>query len=89
MLLFKTQQSRVVIWKSDGIAKFSEAAALADRHYRLGAVQMGTFIELQDKYLEAVESISEAQSQALEAALTLEELTGAPGSLITLNTPKS
>ncbi len=88
-LLFKTQQSRIVLWRADAIAKFSEAAALADRHYRLGAVPIGTFVELQDKYLEAVESISEAQSQALEAALTLEEITGAPGSLVTLATPKS
>jgi cobalt-zinc-cadmium efflux system outer membrane protein len=88
MLLFKTQQSRMVLWKGDAITRFSEAAALADRHYRIGAVPMGTFVELQDKYLEAVESISEAQSQALEAALTLEELTGTPGSLITLATPK-
>jgi cobalt-zinc-cadmium efflux system outer membrane protein len=89
MLLFKTQQSRIVLWKGDAIAKFSDAAALADRHYRLGAVPMGTFVELQDKYLEAVESISEAQTQALEAALKLEELTGAPGSLISLTAPKS
>ncbi len=88
MLLFKTQQSRMVLWKGDAIGKFSEAAAQADRHYRLGAVPMGTFVELQDKYLEAVESISEAQSQALEAALMLEGLTGAPGSLITLSTAK-
>jgi cobalt-zinc-cadmium efflux system outer membrane protein len=83
-LLFKTQQSRSAVWTGDAIAKFSEAAALADRHYRLGAVPMSTFVELQDKYLEAVESISEAQSQALEAALALEELTGAPASLVTI-----
>lgn len=88
MLLFKTQQSRVLLWKGDAITRFSEAAALADRHYRLGAVPTATFVELQDKYLEAVESISEAQSQALEAGLMLEELTGAIGSLITLNAPK-
>lgn len=87
-LLFKTQQSRAALWKGDVIAKFSEAAALADRHYRLGAVPMGTFVELQDKYLEAVESICEAQSQALEAALKLEELTGEPGSLVILSAPK-
>lgn len=88
MLLFKTQQARIVLWKGDAIGKFSEAAAQADRHYRLGAVAMGTFVELQDKYLEAVESISEAQSQALESALMLEELTGTPGSLITLSAAK-
>jgi cobalt-zinc-cadmium efflux system outer membrane protein len=44
---------------------------------------MSTFVELQDKYLEAVEAIHSTQTEALEAALTLEELTGAPGSLIT------
>ncbi|HAL72913.1 MAG TPA: transporter [Verrucomicrobiales bacterium] len=88
MLLFKTQQSRVLLWKGDAITRFSEAATLADRHYRLGAVPTATFVELQDKYLEAVESISEAQSQALEAGLMLEELTGAIGSLITLSAPK-
>lgn len=84
MLIFKTQQSRFALWKGDAIDKFSEAAELADRHYRLGAVPMGTFVELQDKYLEAVESIAEARSQALESALMLEELTGSPGSLISL-----
>jgi len=88
MLMFKTQQSRVSLWKGDAVAKFGEAAALADRHFRLGAVPMSTFVELQDKYLEAVEAVNEARSQTLEAALKLEELTGAPGSLIILNSSK-
>jgi cobalt-zinc-cadmium efflux system outer membrane protein len=88
LLLFKTQQTRLALWKSDTVARFSAAAALADRHYRLGAVPMGTFVELQDKYLAAVESVTETQVQALEAALMLESLTGAPGSLITLTASK-
>lgn len=87
MLMFKIQHSRVTLWKGDAIAKFGEAATLADRHFRLGAVPMGTFVELQDKYLEAVEAINQARSQTLEAALKLEELTGAPGSLVNLNSP--
>lgn len=82
-LIYQTQQSRMALWKDDAAAKFSEAAALADRHFRLGAVPMSTFVELQDKYLEAAEAINEARTQALEAALTLEELTGAPGTLVT------
>jgi outer membrane protein, heavy metal efflux system len=82
-LLYQTQQSRMALWKDDVAKKFSEAAALADRHFRLGAVPMSTFVELQDKYLEAAEAINEARTQALEAALTLEELTGAPGTLVT------
>jgi cobalt-zinc-cadmium efflux system outer membrane protein len=83
MLIYQTQQSRLAVWKGDAVTKFSEAAALADRHFRLGAVPMSTFVELQDKYLEAVEAIHSTQTEALEAALSLEELTGAPGSLIT------
>ena len=83
VLIYQTQQARLAVWKEDAAAKFSDAAALADRHFRLGAVPMSTFVELQDKYLEAVEAIHSTQTEALEAALTLEELTGAPGSLIT------
>jgi cobalt-zinc-cadmium efflux system outer membrane protein len=82
VLLFRSHQKRLSLWKDDGIAKFSEAASLADRHYRLGAVPITTYVELQDKYLEAVEAINEAQAEALEAALTLEELTGTPASLV-------
>ena len=59
---------------------------MADRHYRLGAVPIGTYVELQDKYLEATEAINEVQTQALEAALTLEQLTGSPHSLVKLET---
>ncbi|MCB1210604.1 MAG: TolC family protein [Verrucomicrobiales bacterium] len=88
MLLFQTQQARLVLWKNDTMSKFSNAAELADRHYRLGAVPMATFVELQDKYLAAVEAINETQIQALEAALSLEALTGSPGSLVILTTAK-
>ena len=70
------------------MSKFSDAAALADRHYRLGAVPMSTFVDLQDKYLAAVEAINDTQVQALDAGLMLEALTGAPGSLVTIAAPK-
>ena len=81
-LLYKTMRSRLDVWKGDAAAKFSEAAALADRHYRLGAVPISTYVELQDKYLEAVEAINSAQAQALESAVMLEQLVGAPETLI-------
>lgn len=82
VILFKSQQKRLNLWKGQGVAKFREAASLADRHYRLGAVPIATYVELQDKYLEAVEAINEAQAQALEAALSLEELTGTPTTIV-------
>ncbi len=82
VLLFRSHQKRLALWRNSGIDDYAAAAALADRHYRLGAVPITTYVELQDKYLEAVEAINETQAEALEAALQLEELTGLPGSML-------
>ena len=63
-------------WTPDAASKFREAAELADRHYRLGAVPISTYVELQNSYLEAIEALYETQQEALEAAGTLQLLTG-------------
>jgi cobalt-zinc-cadmium efflux system outer membrane protein len=75
-LLYETHRQRIATMKPETQQSFKEAAALADRHYRLGAVEIATYIELQEKYLEAVEAINETKAEALEAALTLEQLIG-------------
>ena len=63
-------------WRADSVKKFGEAAELADRHYRLGAVPIFTYVELQKQYLEAIVAILDTKKEALEAAQTLEQLTG-------------
>ena len=63
-------------WTPDAARKFREAAELADRHYRLGAVPISTYVELQNSYLDAIEALYETQQEALEAAGTLQLLTG-------------
>ena len=63
-------------WTPDAARRFREAAELADRHYRLGAVPISTYVELQNSYLEAIEALYETQQEALEAAGTLQLLTG-------------
>ena len=63
-------------WRPDSIEKFQEAAALADRHYRLGAVPIATYVELQKQYLEAVEALLDTRTEALEAGQQLQLLTG-------------
>jgi outer membrane protein, heavy metal efflux system len=73
-------------WRPDAIQHFQEAAELADRHYRLGAVSVSTYVELQRQYVEAVESLLDARKEALAAAQKLELFTGLPVSLV--NTPK-
>lgn len=74
-------------WREDSAAKFREAAALADRHYRLGAVPLGTYVELQSSYLEAVEAFLDIRREALEAAQQLQLLTGWSSALVTAAVP--
>jgi cobalt-zinc-cadmium efflux system outer membrane protein len=63
-------------WSPESVRKFREAAELADRHYRLGAVPVATYVELQKAYLEAVAALLDTKREALEAGLKLQQLTG-------------
>lgn len=58
------------------VSQLRDAALLADRHYRLGAVPLSTYLEVQESYLEALEAIYETRADAMTAWLTLNELTG-------------
>lgn len=73
---FATRVGETRRWAADTAEKFRESAALADRHYRLGAVPVTTYVELQHSYLEAVEAWLDTQRDALEAGLRLQQLTG-------------
>jgi outer membrane protein, heavy metal efflux system len=63
-------------WGANPGEHFREAAELADRHYRLGAVPITTYVELQKQYFEAVQAVLDTKKEALEAAQALEQLTG-------------
>jgi cobalt-zinc-cadmium efflux system outer membrane protein len=69
-------------WRPDSPEHFREAAELADRHYRLGAVPISTYVELQKQYLEAVEGLLDTKKEALESAQQLEVLTGLASPLV-------
>ena len=73
---FATKVTEARRWAPDAATKFREAAELADRHYRLGAVPIATYVELQNSYLNAVEALLDTQREALEAGLKLQQLTG-------------
>ena len=75
-LTYETKLREMAQWRPDSVQHFQEAAELADRHYRLGAVPISTYVELQQQYLEAVESLLDTKREALEAAAQLELLTG-------------
>jgi cobalt-zinc-cadmium efflux system outer membrane protein len=77
-LTYETKLREMAKWRPDSVQHFKEAAEVADRHYRLGAVPISTYVELQKQYLDAVEGLLDTKKEALEAAAQLELLTGVP-----------
>jgi cobalt-zinc-cadmium efflux system outer membrane protein len=79
---YETRLKQMAAWRPDSAAHFREAAEVADRHYRLGAVPISVYVELQKEYLEAVEGLLDTKYEALQAAVALELLAGLSNSLI-------
>ncbi len=77
-LAYETRRREMSGWRPDSVQHFREAAEVADRHYRLGAVPISTYVELQKQYLDAVDGLLDTKKEALEAAAQLELLTGVP-----------
>lgn len=75
-LTYQTKLVEMEKWWPESVEEFRKAAALADRHYRVGAVPIATYVELQKQYLEAVEALLDTRREALEAGQELERLTG-------------
>lgn len=73
---FQAALAAMAQWQPDAAHRFREAAELADRHYRLGAVPLATYVELQNAYLEALEAVLDTKRDALEAGQQLQLLTG-------------
>ena len=75
-LAYQTKLEEMANWRADAVDQFHKAAELADRHYRLGAVPIATYVELQKQYLEAVEALLDTKREALESGQELQRLTG-------------
>ena len=63
-------------WPGDTLESFRKAAAEADEHYRLGALPLSTYTELQRQYVGSVAAVLASQLAAVDARLQLEQLTG-------------
>jgi cobalt-zinc-cadmium efflux system outer membrane protein len=73
---YELQLKAMERWPEGGVAKIAEAAKLADQHYRLGAVPISTYVELQIQYLDAVDAVLATQLEAMEARQQVEILAG-------------
>ena len=85
--VFTTKLAETRRWSPDSIQKFREAAELADRHYRLGAVPIATYVEMQNAYLEAVEALLDTQREAIESGLRVQLLTGLDFNAVQISQP--
>lgn len=75
-LVYLNSWKQLEAWGDKHETELKDAAELADRHYRLGAVPVATYIEVQENYLGALSAIADVEADALEAALQIEQLTG-------------
>ena len=87
-LTYQTKLAEMAKWRPESVEEFRNAADLADRHYRLGAVPIATYVELQKQYLEAVEALLDTKKEALEAGQELQRLTGLDFDAVRVDGPK-
>lgn len=87
-LTYQTKLAEMSKWRPESVEEFRKAAELADRHYRLGAVPISTYVELQKQYLEAVEALLDTRREALDAGQELQRLTGVEFNAVQTTTDK-
>jgi cobalt-zinc-cadmium efflux system outer membrane protein len=73
---YRLHVEELVKWPSDTLDSFRKAAAEADEHYRLGALPLTTYTELQRQYIDSVSAVLASLLAAVDARLQLEQLTG-------------
>ena len=73
---YETFVAEMAKWPADAAEKFRDAARKGDENYRLGALPVATYTELQKQYLDSVDALLATQADALEARQQLEYLTG-------------
>src|SRR5262249_11137869 len=74
--ILDAKRAEIETWNAGAITKLREASESADRSYRMGAVPLTTYVEIQRQYLEAINAFDAALKDALEAAQVLEILCG-------------
>lgn len=63
-------------WQGDAPDRFAAAAAEADRNFRLGAIPIATYTQMQSEYLSALSAVLDTRREAFEALLQLRALNG-------------
>ncbi|OYY91328.1 MAG: hypothetical protein B7Y45_03370 [Sphingomonas sp. 28-66-16] len=63
-------------WAGSSPQRFADAAEEADRNYRLGAIPLTTYTQVQQAYIDAANAVLDTRREAIEALLKLRALNG-------------
>jgi cobalt-zinc-cadmium efflux system outer membrane protein len=74
--MYDARLREIARWTPEVLGRMREAAETADQNYRLGAIPLTTYTELQKQYLDAQTTLLTAQANALEARQKIELLIG-------------
>lgn len=73
---YQAKREALSKWDAASAQRFAAAAVEADRNYRLGAIPLTTYTQMQQAYLEATSAILDTRRDAIEALLQLRALNG-------------
>jgi len=73
---YEAKREALAKWDGASAQRFAAAAAEADRNYRLGAIPLTTYTQMQQAYMEATGAILDTRRDAIEALLQLRALNG-------------
>jgi outer membrane protein, heavy metal efflux system len=74
--LYRARSDALAKWPGDVPQRFAEAAAEADRAYRLGAVPLATYVQMQTGWLDALTAVLDTRAGLWEARENIRILTG-------------
>ena len=73
---YEAKRQALTKWDGASPQSFASAAEDADRNYRLGAIPLTTYMQMQQSYVEATNALLSTRREALEALLSLRALNG-------------
>jgi outer membrane protein, heavy metal efflux system len=73
---YRIQREQMQKRRPEALRELRDATVLADENYRVGALPITTYIELQKEYLDATDALLSAQADAIASLDELQLLTG-------------
>ncbi|WP_017666764.1 TolC family protein [Sandarakinorhabdus sp. AAP62] len=74
--LYRARSEALAKWPADAPQRFADAAAEADRAWRLGAVPLATYVQMQTGWLDALAAVLETRAGLWEARENIRVATG-------------